>query len=316
MRIGIQLECQEEIDWATARRVARAAEEFGYDSLWCSDHVYSQRADPGRTSVDPFLLLAVLAAETTRIELGTLVTPVCFRPPSMVGRMAAHLDALSGGRFTLGIGAGWGEGEHRAYGLPFPPARERVSRLDEAARLIRALWRGGPVDFEGEHYRLEQAYCRPRPVQGQLPVLVGGSGLRTMGIAARHADEWNVVALTLGRWIEQDLAFRAICDEEGRDPRSVRRSQVSGVLVGGDERELRAHLERVAERIPALAGRDPARAMASLRRHGWLVGTPGGIVDELGRRAEAGQDRMMLEHHTGGDLQALELLAAKVLPEL
>ena len=316
MRIGIQLECQEAIDWETARRVARAADDLGYDSLWCSDHVYSQRADPDRTSVDPFLLLAVLAAETTRIGIGTLVTAVCFRPPSIVGRMAAHLDALSGGRFTLGIGAGWGEGEHRAYGLPFPSPRERLSRLDEAVRLLRALWQGGPVDFDGEHYRLEQAYCHPRPLRGDVPLLVGGSGRRTMGIAARHAEEWNVVALTLEAWTEQDAAFRERCEEVGRDPRSVRRSQVSGVLIGRDERELRAHLERIAERIPALGGRDPERAVGSLRRHGWLVGAPGEIVDELGRRAEAGQDRMMLEHHTGGDLRALELLAAEVLPEL
>ena len=316
MRIGIQLECQEAIDWETARRVARAADDLGYDSLWCSDHVYSQRADPDRTSVDPFLLLAVLAAETTRIGIGTLVTAVCFRPPSIVGRMAAHLDALSGGRFTLGIGAGWGEGEHRAYGLPFPSPRERLSRLDEAVRLLRALWQGGPVDFDGEHYRLEQAFCHPRPLRGDVPLLVGGSGRRTMGIAARHTEEWNVVALTLEAWTEQDAAFRERCAAVGRDPRSVRRSQVSGMLIGRDERELRAHLERIAERMRTLAGRDPERAVGSLRRHGWLVGAPGEIVDELGRRAEAGQDRMMLEHHTGGDLRALELLAAEVLPEL
>ena len=137
-----------------------------------------------------------------------------------------------------------------------------------------------------------------------------------MRIAARHAHEWNVVALTLDEWAEQDSAFRDVCEAEGRDPGSIRRSQVSGVLVGRDERELGAHLGRVAERIPALAGRDPERAVASLRRRGWLVGTPGEIVDELGRRAEAGQDRMMLEHHTGGDLRALELLAAEVIPEL
>lgn len=316
MRIGIQLECQEAIDWETARRVARAADELGFDSLWCSDHVYSQRAEPDRVSVDPFLLLSVLAAETTRITLGTLVTAVCFRPPSVVGRMAAHLDALSGGRFTLGIGAGWGEVEHRAYGLPFPPPRERLSRLDEAVRLLKALWQGGPVDFAGEHYTLDGAYCHPRPVRGEVPLLIGGSGRRTMGIAARHAGEWNVVALTLDAWREQDAAFGEACAAVGRDPRSVRRSQVSGVLVGRDERELRAHLELVAGRIPSLSGRDPERAVASLRRHGWLVGTPREIVDELGRRAEAGQDRMMLEHHTGGDLRALELLAAEVIPEL
>lgn len=316
MRIGIQLECQEAIDWETARRVARAADELGFDSLWCSDHVYSQRAEPDRTSTDPFLLLAVLAAETTRITLGTLVTAVCFRPPSIVGRMAAHLDALSGGRFVLGIGAGWGEGEHLAYGLPFPPPGERLSRLEEAVRLLRALWQGGPVDFEGEYYSLAQAYSHPRPQRGEVPLLVGGSGRRTMRIAARHAREWNVVALTLDEWTEQDRAFRDVCESEGRDPGSIGRSQVSGVLVGRDERELRAHLGRVAERIPALAGRDPERAVASLRRRGWLVGTPGEIVDELGRRAEAGQDRMMLEHHTGGDLRALELLAAEVIPEL
>ena len=316
MRIGIQLECQEAIDWETARRVARAADELGFDSLWCSDHVYSQRAEPDRASVDPFLLLAVLAAETRRITLGTLVTAVCFRPPSIVGRMAAHLDALSGGRFVLGIGAGWGEGEHLAYGLPFPAAPERLSRLEEAVRLLRALWQGGPVDFEGEHYQLAGAYSHPRPLRGEVPLLVGGSGRRTMRIAARHAREWNVVALTLEAWAEQDSAFREVCEAEGRDPGSVRRSQVSGVLVGRDERELGAHFGRVAERIPALAGRDPERAVASLRRRGWLVGTPGEIVDELGRRSEAGQDRMMLEHHTGGDLRALELLAAEVIPEL
>ena len=141
-------------------------------------------------------------------------------------------------------------------------------------RLLRALWQGGPVDFDGEHYRLEQAYCHPRPLRGDVPLLVGGSGRRTMGIAARHAEEWNVVALTLEAWTEQDAAFRERCEEVGRDPRSVRRSQVSGVLIGRDERELRAHLERIAERIPALAGRDPERAVGSLRRHGWLVLRP------------------------------------------
>lgn len=316
MRIGIQLECQEALNWDISRLVARAADELGYDSLWCSDHVFSQRANPDRDSVDPFLLLAVIAAETKRIEIGTLVAAVGFRPPAIVGRMAAHLDALSSGRFTLGIGAGWGESEHRAYGLAFPPPRERVSQLEEAARLLRALWEGGPVDFDGTHFRLEQAYCHPRPLRGSVPLLVGGSGRRTIGIAARHADEWNVVALTLDGWSETYAIFLERCEELGRDPNSVRCSQVSGVLVGRTERELHSHLERVAGRIPSLAGRDPERAIGSLRRHGWLVGTPHEIVDELGRRAEAGQDRMMLEHHTGEDLQALELLAEEVLPQL
>jgi probable F420-dependent oxidoreductase len=316
VRIGIQLECQEAIDWGIARRVAHAADELGFDSLWCSDHVYSQRADPDRVSVDPFLALAVMAAETERVELGTLVTAIGFRPPAIVGRMAAHLDALSGGRFTLGIGAGWGEGEHRAYGVPFPPLRERLDRLEEVSQLLPMLWQGGPVDFEGTHYRLDQAYCYPRPVRGSVPLLIGGSGRRTIGIAARHADEWNVVALTLDGWAETRAVFLERCAELGRDPAEIRCSQVSGVIVGRDEAELHSHLERVAARVPSLAGREPERALGSLRRHGWLVGTPGELVDELGRRAEAGQDRMMLEHHTGEDLQALELLAAEVLPQL
>ncbi len=316
MRIGIQLECQEAIDWSIVSRVARAADELGFDSLWCSDHVFSQRAEPDRIAVDPFLALAVMATKTQRVELGTLVTAIGFRPPAIVGRMSAHLDVLSAGRFTLGIGAGWGESEHRAYGAPFPPPRERIDRLEEAIQLLCALWQGGPTDFEGKHYQLKQAYCYPRPMRGNVPLLVGGSGRRTIGIAARYADEWNVVALSLKSWLETRDIFLEHCSELGRDPTQVRCSQVSGVLIGRDEHELHTHLERVAARIPTLAGREPTNAIDSLRRHGWLVGTPNELVDELGQRGEAGQDRLMLEHHTGEDLQALELLASNVLPQL
>jgi F420-dependent oxidoreductase-like protein len=288
--------------------VARRTEENGFDAFFRSDHYLTMGGDglPGPT--DAWVTLGALARETSRIRLGTLMTSATFRLPGPLAISAAQVDQMSGGRVELGIGAGWFEAEHKAYGIPFPSTRERFDRLEEQLAIISGLWAtplGETFDFAGEHYRLEHSPALPKPVQeGGIPILICGHGAkRTPRLAARYAAEFNVPFGSVEDNRTMFARVRQACEEAGRDPASLVYSSAVTVCVGKDYAE-------VARRAEAI-GRTPGQWGAAD-----VGGTPAQVVDVLGRYAEAGASRIYLQVLDVSDLDHLDLIAAEVAPHL
>jgi F420-dependent oxidoreductase-like protein len=288
--------------------VARRAEETGFDAFFRSDHYLTMGGDglPGPT--DAWVTLAGLARETSRIRLGTLMTAATFRLPGPLAISVAQVDQMSGGRVELGIGAGWFEAEHSAYGIPFPELGERFDRYEEQVAIVSGLWNTPPgetFDFPGEHYRVSGSPALPKPVQkGGIPLIVGGSGKkRTPRLAARFASEFNVPFASAADNARLFAGVRDACEETGRDPASLVYSSALVLCVGKDEAE-------IARRAAAI-GRD----VDELRRHG-VAGTPAEAVDVLGRFAEAGAQRVYLQVLDLADLDHLDVVAAEVAPQL
>ena len=288
--------------------VARRTEETGFDAFFRSDHYLTMGGDglPGPT--DAWVTLAGLARETSRIRLGTLMTAATFRLPGPLAISVAQVDQMSGGRVEFGIGAGWFEAEHTAYGIPFPSVGERFDRYEEQVAIVSGLWNTPPgetFDFDGTHYRLAESPALPKPVQsGGIPIIVGGAGKkRTPRLAARYAAEFNVPFASADDNARLFDGVRAACAEEGRDPSSLVYSSALVLCVGKDEAEL-------ARRAAAIG-----REVDELRAHG-VAGTPSEAVDILGRYAEAGAQRCYLQVLDLSDLDHLDLVASEVAPQL
>jgi F420-dependent oxidoreductase-like protein len=288
--------------------VARRTEEAGFDAFFRSDHYLTMGGDglPGPT--DAWVTLAGLARETSRIRLGTLMSAATFRLPGPLAIAVAQVDQMSGGRVELGIGAGWYEAEHRAYGIPFPELGERFDRYEEQLAVIAGLWgtpQGERFAFSGEHYQVSDSPALPKPVQeGGIPILVGGRGKRrTPRLAARYAAEFNVPFAPVEDNATLFAGVREACQEAGRDPASIVFSSALVLCVGRDEAEL-------ARRAAAIG-----REVDELREHG-AAGTPAEVVDVLGRYAEAGATRCYLQVLDLADLDHLDLVAAEVAPQL
>jgi F420-dependent oxidoreductase-like protein len=288
--------------------VARRTEETGFDAFFRSDHYLAMGGDglPGPT--DAWVTLAGLARETSRIRLGTLMTAATFRLPGPLAISVAQVDQMSGGRVELGIGAGWFEQEHDAYGIPFPSLGERFDRFEEQLAVITGLWNTPPGQtfaFDGKHYRLSNSPALPKPVQdGGIPIIVGGAGKkRTPRLAARYAAEFNVPFASVEDNARLFGGVRAACEEAGRDPGSMVYSSALVLCVGRDEAEL--------TRRAAAIGRD----VDDLRAHG-VAGSPAEAVDILGRYAEVGAQRVYLQVLDLADLDHLDLVAAEVAPQL
>jgi F420-dependent oxidoreductase-like protein len=311
MRIGIMIEGQEGLTWDRWFRIAERAEALGLDSLCRSDHYFSLMGHPERPALECWTSLTALATRTQRIRFGPLVSPMTFRHPALLARMAAAVDGLSAGRLTLGIGAGWNESEHAAYGIALPPLKERFDRLEEGITVIRALWTGGPVDLEGTYYPLRGAAGFPRPLQQPAPpLLIGGDGeVRLLRIVARHADEWNSHAAGPEAYHAKRARLEEHCRAVGRNPDAIARSWMGGVLIATDEHELAEKAAWMQAFLAALADVDPSTAADQLRRRHWLVGT----VDQIGKQLEAwtavGVQRVMLQWYNLDDLEGLALLA-------
>jgi F420-dependent oxidoreductase-like protein len=288
--------------------VARRTEETGFDAFFRSDHYLTMQGDglPGPT--DAWVTLGGLARETSRIRLGTLMTSATFRLPGPLAIAVAQVDRMSGGRVEFGIGAGWFEAEHTAYGIPFPEVGERFDRLEEQVALISGLWgtpEGATFDFDGDHYRLAESPALPKPVQqGGIPILIGGHGrTRTPRLAARFATEFNVPFGSAEDSRQLFARVREACEEAGRDPASLVYSSAVTVCVGRDD----AEVARRAEAIGRGAGQ---------WRPSDVGGTPAQVVDVLGRFAEAGAQRVYLQVLDLADLDHLDLIAAEVAPQL
>jgi F420-dependent oxidoreductase-like protein len=307
MRLRVFTEPQQGSNYNQLLAVATCAEAEGYDGFFRSDHYLSMGGVDGLPGpTDSWATLAGLARDTGRVRLGTLLTSATFRLPGPLAVTVAEVDAMSGGRVELGLGAGWYEEEHRAYGIPFPPTRERFDRLSEQLAIITGLWAtplGSTFDFPGRYYQVEGSPALPKPAQApRPPVIVGGAGpKRTPGLAARFADEFNAPFHVPTDAKAQFQRVREACEAEGRDPDSLRYSVATVICCGVDDAEL-------ARRAAAI-GRD----VEEMRRHG-ACGTPREVAARIEEWASAGADTVYLQFLDLSDLDHIRLVAREVAP--
>ncbi|MDH3684223.1 MAG: TIGR03560 family F420-dependent LLM class oxidoreductase, partial [Acidimicrobiia bacterium] len=242
MDVGMIIGEATPLEWERWRHVCRLVERLGFHSLFRSDHYFNGEQ---KEAIDVYLSFVMTAEETERIRFGPLVTPVTFREPVNVGRMAQQLDALSGGRFVLGLGAGWYPDEHQIYGLDFPAAPERYDRLEEAIALMKELWYSESGSFGGTYYRIDGTNSKPHPPPGRPPVLIGGTGpKRTLRLVAEHGHEWNATPLDPNDYKAACDALERHCAAAGRDPAEIRRSMLIFATIGPDARNEDLALQR------------------------------------------------------------------------
>ena len=315
MRVGLMIEGQEGVSWDEWVALAETCERVGIDTLFRSDHYLSQSSPHEREAHDAWTTIAGLAARTSKLRFGSLVSPVTFRHPSLLANAVTTADHISGGRVELGLGAGWMELEHESFGFPFPPLEERLARLAEQVEIVHRLWTEDHVTFRGDHYRLEDCTARPKPVQKpRPPLLLGGRAHRgTADPAARFADEYNVIGASLEEYADARRRLDRACERAGRDPATLRMSVMTGFVLGADEAELREHARATVERWGSTLA--PDEALARYRSRG-TAGTPDELVEGFGRLAEVGVERVMLQHIRHDDLETVELLGREVLPRL
>ncbi len=309
MQLRVMTEPQQGATYAELLAAARESEALGFDAFFRSDHLMRiGETDPGPGSTEAWATLAGLARDTSTIRLGTMVSSATFRLPGMLALTVATVDAMSGGRVELGLGGGWYEAEHTAFGVPLPPVGERFDRLEEQLRILTGLWTTPPGEsfsFDGAHYTLSAHPALPRPVQQPgPPLIVGGKGpRRTPDLAARFADEFNVppfcsleeAGTAIGR-------VRAACEAVGRDPGSMVLSAAQTLAVADSH----AELERRAE---AFGGLDLLRTQG-------LAGTVEDVLDKIGRYRDLGVTRLYLQLPDLRDLDQLRLVAREVMPHL
>lgn len=306
MNIGIMIEGQDGLTWDRWKRILEVAEGSGFTHVFRSDH-FTNAGPPDKDSLELWVSLTYLAASTTRIGFGPLVTPVTFRHPAITARMATAVDDLSGGRLTLGIGAGWQDREHHNFGISFPPVSTRYEMLDEYMQVVSRLLRSDePSSFEGKHFSLHEAILLPRPQRkGGPPLLIGGNGeRRTLPLAAKYADEWNAVFVTPHRFRELSQRLDECLDQEGRSRGAVKRSAMIGTVFARDDEALQQRLARRGATVDEVT------------RRGLIVGTREMWVDQLRAYADTGMDRIMLQWTDTDDLEGLEIVAQDVLPQL
>lgn len=304
MEISIMIEGQEGLNWPRWQRLARAAEDLGFYGLFRSDHFVL----PDGTyddALETWVSFAWLASHTQRIAFGPLVSPVSFRNPSILAWQAAGIDSLAGGRLRVGMGAGWNQFEHEAFGFHLGDLNERFARLEDGLNIVRQLTRSPePSSYEGTEFSIDGAYLQPRsPRADGPPIVVGGNGpKRTLPLVARYADEWNAVFLDATGIAERNARLDDLLVAEGRQPADVKRTLMTRGLVARSEQELEA--------------KESAESLAGLRERGAVVGTPGEMVERLGVLAEAGVAGVQLQWQDLDDITGLELIASEVLPQL
>jgi F420-dependent oxidoreductase-like protein len=309
VRFALMLEPQQGLSYAEQLGIARLAEELGFEALFRSDHYQSFPGPAGMPTTDAWAILAGLARETSRIRLGALVSPVTFRLPGNFAKVTTTVQEMSGGRLEVGLGAGWNDDEHRQYGFPFPPIEVRAEMLEEQLEILHGLWEEpNGWTFHGRHYTVEGALFAPRPadVGGRPPIIVGGEGRpRSIRIAARWADEFNVTssdpAMVGDRFGKLDEACRAI----GRDPASIARSAMVGVLIAADRPALDRRASALLGRVGETGSRDEARRWLDARRPKWIMGTFTEARAAVQRYADVGVQRLMLQDMLPWDLDMI-----------
>ncbi len=297
-KIGIMIEGQEGLTWERWRNICHDADTLGFDSLRRSDHFFSVMGVVDRECIECWTSLALAAEWTKRIEIGPMVSPMTFRLPSMLARIATSVDLLSGGRLILGVGAGWYEREHVEFGVPFLTMKGRLDGLEEGIKTIRATW----------------VKSNPKPPRNTIPLLMGGLGeKRALPIVAREAAEWNMTRLDVDLYQQKRKVLDDCCRAIGRDPATIRQSVMTSYIIGRNQQELRERAALVREIVPRLKEMNPDQVLEDARKT-WFVGTPDEVAEQIRGVGALGVDLFMLQHFLLDDRDALRLLASDVIP--
>jgi len=303
MHFGVTLP-QIKRPWADTRAVACELDRLGFHSVWFNDHLYGVPM-PSLPILEAWTALTAVGALTEKVELGTLVTPVGFRNPGLLAKMAATLDVVTNGRVIVGLGSGWFQSEFAGYGMPFPSLKDRLEQLDETATILKLLWSEPQPSFDGKHYRLDATYCEQKPVR-RPPILIGGGGEKVLlRIAARHADIWNNLAVhqnDLGYKIEK---LRAHCAAVGRDPAEIRVSQQCLVVIGESDADARAKAEKAAMIYGGHMGAGGPLAIA---------GTAEQCIEKIQAHVALGCTMLVMEFFGRDVREPAQLFAERVLP--
>ena len=302
-QIGLMIEGQYGLTCTRWQRLLKAAEDYGFQCVFRSDHYTI--GPPDLESLETFVSLTYAASTTSRIEFGSLVAPTTFRQPALTTRMAAAIDDLSGGRMVLGLGAGWHEREHKQFGIPFYDKTIRFEMFEDALEITTKLLKSDvPVSYSGKHFSLDEAILLARPQRAGGPrLLIGGNGpKKTLPMVAQYADEWNAVGIAASAVKERNAILDNLLTTKGRKPEDVKRSFMSRIIYGKTDAEVQAKL--VKEPGNEQSEADPNR----------FVGTGPAIVDQIGKFVDAGVERFMLQWNEFDDIDGIESLAKEVLP--
>jgi len=295
------IEGQEDVTWDDWVALADACERSGVETLFRSDHYVSVSGEGERGSLDAWGTINALAARTTKLRLGTMVSPSSFRHPAVLAKLATTADHVSGGRIILGLGTGWSEIEHTAYGFPFLSMKERMDVLEEQLEIIHdGHWGEGPFSFHGRYYELTDLEARPRPVQRPHPPLImgGSAGPRAARLAARYADEYNTVMPSLEQIRDRKANIDAACEKAGREP--IPFTIMSGAVIGADE----ADYERRVRALSEWAGTEPDE--------NWIAGTVEQVKERFAELADAGVSGVYLQHLVHRDTEMVELIGSEL----
>jgi alkanesulfonate monooxygenase SsuD/methylene tetrahydromethanopterin reductase-like flavin-dependent oxidoreductase (luciferase family) len=317
MDLCIGIEGQEDASWADWTALAAACEDSGIAALYGADHYLSTSRPDERAALDIWGTLCALGAVTSRVRLGSFVSPSSLRHPSVLAKLAVTADHVSGGRIDLGMGAGWYEGEHRAYGFPFPDAKTRMDIFEEQVAIVSGLLAPGPFSYTGAHYAYPGVHALPKPVHGHLPLVLGGNaGPRAARIAACWADEYNSPPVSPSEARRRRARLHAACEAAGRAPATLRFSVLAWVLIGHDTHELR-HRARAIAAIHGHPDRDPVEVIADLRASDrYVVGTLDAVADQLRAFTTAGVDRVILALTDHRDIDQVTLIGRELAPML
>jgi F420-dependent oxidoreductase-like protein len=314
MLFALMIEPQQGLSYAEQLELARLAERLGFEAFFRSDHYRSFPGPADMPTTDAWTVLAGIARETTTIRLGALVSPVTFRHPGSFAKVVTTADEMSGGRVDVGVGAGWNEAEHSQLGLAFPEIRERADLMEDELAILHGLWEEPDGwSFEGCQVRIESASFNPKPVQRpHPPIIVGGEGSpRSLRLAARYADEYNMSSSGPDECAAAFARLDEECRKIGRDPGTVRRSVMAGVLLGADEADLQRRVRDQLEMI-GVGGADMGTWLEA-RRPRWIIGTPDQARAMVARFAAAGVQRVMLQDMLPRDHAMIELAARELI---
>lgn len=306
MRFALMTEPQQGYSYQDVLDMALAAESHGFDTFFRSDHYSSFPGESDLATTDAWTTLAGLARDTDRIGLGSMVSPVTFRIPGSFAKVVATVDEMSGGRVEMGVGAGWNEGEHAALGIPYPDVVGRVDRLEEELVILRGLWdEPDGWSFDGEHYQVRDALFRPR---GKRPnLIVGGVGKpRSLRLGAQYADEYNISSSTPDQVREINVRLDAACEKLGRDPATLERSVMAGVLIGSDDADVRRRTEAQIA-VFGESGED-AQLWLDARQDRWVTGTPDAAQARIAEYRDTGIDRLLFQDFLPRDLEHVAVM--------
>jgi F420-dependent oxidoreductase-like protein len=313
VQLCLMIEGQEGVTWPQWLDLARACEEHAIPALFRSDHYLNlDGRHPERGSLDAWGTVNALAAVTTTLRFGTMVSPATFRHPSVLAKLVVTADHVSGGRIELGLGAGWHQREHEAHGFPFPSTRVRMDILEEQLQIVFGHWGDQTFSFDGEHYALHDLDAQPKPIQRPRPPLImgGSAGPRSAALAARFADEYNTPFATLDEIAERKGAINEACERAGREP--IPFSVMTGVVLGADAADLRDRVNRLSR----IRDDDDPAGFLTNPPSAWIVATIDQAVEQLAALRDAGVRRVICQHLLHDDLEAVALLGDQVAPHL